>query len=361
MLVRRIVMRKFKYVFASIALVAVLAICFVGCGAKAGGVPIATPDSLADHNVAPTFSSYYATQYDEIIASTTMSTAEQAAALWAIGSYNEGQADQYVYFENKIGSAIGGTMHYQQLYKRKPAEDGSGAKYHYTLKKVVDGGAFTSAIETTSALRFVTHERGYNGLYRFAKGGDLEFTNDKLFGHDIINMEWKKGSDFGREEGIYKDTPASKNTSALTNILARLKSDTSERAANSNDEDKMKGNINILEDNIITSATIEQKEGYVSVNIVINIDVANNSADSIAMLKKSTGASKITWSEMTISFDMWNGGLFKRYTVSDKWTGTVMMQNGDASPVDNVYYSYSDKDCSFEKELDFLDEFSKTL
>lgn len=253
-------------------------------------------------------------------------------------------------------------MYYQQINKRKPADDGNGSKYHYTLKKVVDGNAAAaSLIQNTSRLRFVTHDRGYNGLYRFEKDGKLDFTGKKLFGHDIINMPWKKGGDFGKEEGIYKDYIVSENTNTLADVLYDMETDIFTRSKDSKEEDKIKGNINVFEPNIISSATVEQKDGYVSVTMSVNVDVANASKESIAMLKKSTEASEITWSEMSITFDIWNGGLFKSYQVSDKWSGKVKGFSGDASPVDNVYYSYSDSDCSFEKELDFLDKFMESL
>lgn len=353
-------MKKLKFVLIVVAVVAILTLSFTACADSAGNVPVATPDSLADHNVAPTFTGYYATQFDDAMA--LDSDIDKAIALWAIGSYSEGQADQFVFFENKIGSAVGGTMYYQQINKRKPADDGNGSKYHYTLKKVVDGNAAAaSLIQNTSRLRFVTHDRGYNGLYRFEKDGKLDFTGKKLFGHDIINMPWKKGGDFGKEEGIYKDYIVSENTNTLSDVLYDMETDIFTRSKDSKEEDKIKGNINVFEPNIISSATVEQKDGYVSVTMAVNVDVANASKESIAMLKKSTEASEITWSEMSITFDIWNGGLFKSYQVSDKWSGKVKGFSGDASPIDNVYYSYSDSDCSFEKELDFLDKFMESL
>lgn len=62
-------MKKLKFVLIVVAVVAILTLSFTACADSAGNVPVATPDSLADHNVAPTFTGYYATQFDDAMAS----------------------------------------------------------------------------------------------------------------------------------------------------------------------------------------------------------------------------------------------------------------------------------------------------
>ncbi len=123
------------------------ALSLAGCK-KVGGIPMLTDKSLADHDKAPEFSAYYAEQFNALIDDYNngdVSATEAASVMWALGSYNHGQAKQVVFFQDKVGETVlkgkAGKLAYQQYHKERRKDDSTGykgEKYHYTLKHVFD-------------------------------------------------------------------------------------------------------------------------------------------------------------------------------------------------------------------------------
>ncbi|MDE5617939.1 MAG: hypothetical protein K2I79_00440, partial [Clostridia bacterium] len=219
-MVEREIMKKKLFLFTSvaIALICALTAALAGCK-KVGGLPMADENYLADYDSAPAITAYYKNQFDDMMSdynSGNIDAARAAAVMWALGSYNIYQAEQVVYFQNKLGqttlSGKSGKLAYQQYHKERRKNDSGylGEKFHYTIKHVYDSqisSLYESFLES-ARVRLVVNDRsqGFDkyGLYRFEKNGDTTFSGKQLFGQELMTTEWKKGSDFGKEEEIWK-------------------------------------------------------------------------------------------------------------------------------------------------------------
>ena len=370
---------KKRWLLAAICAIAVVtAISVLGACKSANGVPMLTKDSLADHEVAPTFDAYYQTQFAQLMQAYDAgdkNAQDTAGAMWALASYNHSLSDQFVYFQDQIGTTQldgkSGKLAYQQYHKEKRAKDSYlGEKYHYTLKHVFDSVLVTLGNFLEQArVRLVANDaaQGFKGLYRFEKNGDTVFTNDTLFGRKLMSTEWKKGSDWGNAESILKGgVPyGAENTKSYDEVLRVLNNDIDKLGYDTEEMEwrAIIANINTLADGIVSSATIERKQtaagaAYYAVSMQMNLTVANADAASINMLKDANSATEIQWNKMDIAFEVWECGMMKSYVVKEEWKGVVkqvgVSKKGAASAENYVFYSYSDADCSMEAERSFL-------
>lgn len=366
-----------KKVFALTAVVVLIAVTAAVLSActVAGAPPMADETYFGGYNTEPAFDGYYSAQVNDVLNSTSLDDATKAAYLWALASYNWGQTSQYAMFQNKVGDTVlngdKGTMAYQQYHKEKRADgDYKGEKYHYTIKHIYNSsfsGLVGSIIEgslESARLRFVANTGELSGLYRFELNGDgkevTTFTGTQLLGEDLLTTQWKKGKDFGGNgEEIHKSGIVAENGKSLDEVIAAIKNDIQTCEV---DDRLIQGNINTLADGVVSGAKIEKATDgdYYKITMMFNLEKLNADERSIEFLKSDNSASEIVWERISISFELWSCGLFKSYTVDEAWNGRVMSFSGMAQAVNNVYFSYSDADCSMDKELEYLTDYIKS-
>ncbi len=354
------------------AIVIATTLLLSACAAVEAEPPMADETYMGGYNTKPAFDGYYSAQVDEVLQSASLDNATKAAYLWALASYNWGQTSQYAMFQNKVGDTVlkgnQGTMAYQQYHKEKRADgDYKGEKYHYTIKHIYDSN-FSSVVEgllESANVRFVANTGDLQGLYRFKINGDGKevtmFTGTQLLGEELLTTKWKKGKDFGGNgEEIWKTGIVKENTASLSEVIAAIKSDVQTCDV---DDRLIQGNINTLADGVVSGATITKAADgdYYTVTMTFDLEKLNADSRSIEFLNSDNSAKNMQWDSLSVSFEIWDNGLFRSYTIDEKWTGEVgavaFWFEGSASATNHVYFSYTDEDCSMQKELDYLAEF----
>ncbi|MDE6868155.1 MAG: hypothetical protein K2J83_03320 [Clostridia bacterium] len=365
---------------------------FTGCkGCK--GTRVTIPDNgefMRDIDVAPDFEAYYEAQTKQVIAeykavasrhltedgeidtenAEVVAAANSAAAkLYAYACYNESQLDKFVYFSNQTGttdiSGIGAaTADRQEYYLRvNETEQTCGYRFHRTIKKVKEStgtmGTWKGLFE--SARIRMTDKTDL--LYRFeGEGSSIRYGgyNDDL-SCNVLAADWRTGDDWGVSDVIMKK-------GAKLNTLEEIEADIQAQAGNGNGY--IHGNINILADNIVKNATVFVDDDE-SIFVVMSIDteVANADQASMTMLKNANGTSgNCNWKSapedpedtgLLIVFFLWPNGLFKTYTIAERWEGKMDLKiakpTGTADSQTNVVYSYSDHDCDMTAYLEMLE------
>lgn len=293
--------------------------------------------------------------------------AEVAAELYAYACYNEEYIDKYVYFSSQTGStdlgAMGSSTVTKQDYKLiiYEGEDTPGYKYHYTIKHVDEISGLVSVAESLfeggTKLRFVIDT---NKLYGF-KGENSHYDETGEFKEDVLTCSWTPMSDAW---GTIDPPIVKREGEKLT--LDGIRQDIIDTAGG--DDPVIHGNINILAEEIVQSATITEQQtesGAKYYNILVNIDVgvANADAASMAMLRHANGSDDCVWvSEsdggraLTLIFQVWDNGLFKLYGLRETWKGKTNGFSGMADSSLSVQYSYSQKDTDISSRLDMLEQ-----
>lgn len=363
----------FSIAVAIMAIILATTLVLTACEPVFADPPMADQTYMTGHDTKPGFEGYYSAQVTEVLESTTLDDKTKAAYLWALASYNYGQADQFAMFQNKVGNTTLdgniGTLAYQQYYKEKRHDgDYKGEKYHYTIKHVYDS-TFSSMVEgllESARMRIVANTGDLQGLYRFELNGDgkevTTFTGNKLLGEELLDTVWQVGDDFGGNgEEIWKRTlSGAENNKSVNEVIAAIKND----IQNCNIDDRLiQGNINTLADRVVSDADIEKATDgdYYVITMSFDLDKLNADKRSIEFLNNDNSAKNMKWDELSVSFEIWATGLFKSYTIDEKWTGEVgkaiIWFEGSATSSNHVYFSYTDEDCSMDKELAYLKEF----
>lgn len=378
-------MKKIKAISAT-AVSAFVSICFfVGC---AEAVDVFNGDIMLDNDVAPTQIAVYE-EYSRQAIADYFAVAEQhltedgdidyeneevadsakdaASKLFAYACYNERQLDQYVFFASQEGDTDLGSTGYakamkQEYYLRINETDKTcGYRYHYTIKKVLQSEGTVSNFKSNfeSARTRITTDTDL--LYRLE--GDNYRIGEKsdVFGVEILNCDWETGKDWG-----VHDIQMIKG-----DFIEPDKIEEDIVSVAGEDNITMRANINILADDILKSAVIIKDEseengleGYI-VFMSIDTEVANRDEASLKMLRKGNGSSDCRWvgdeetSGLSIIFRIWENGLFRMYSVSETWKGSIAIFNGTADSSTTYYYSYSDRDCDMTKYLEMLEEAKK--
>lgn len=378
-------MKKIKGISA-ITASALISVCFfVGC---AESVNVRHGDIMLDNDVAPTQTATYEEQSRQAVsdyftvadnhivdgevdyenAEVAASAKSAAAKLFAYACYNERQLDQYVFFASQEGDTDLGSTGYakalkQEYYLRINETDKTcGYRYHYTIKKVLQcEGSTISMFKDTfeSARTRITTDTDL--LYRLEGKNYRLGEKSDLFGVEVLDCDWETGKDWGVHDiqmvkGDYIEPD-------------KIEEDIVKVAGE--DNITMRANINILADDIVKSAIIlkdesEQNglEGYI-VFMSIDTEVANKDEASLKMLRKGNGSDDCRWvgdeetSGLSIIFRIWENGLFRMYSVSETWNGSIAIFNGTADSSTTYYYSYSDRDCDMSKYLEMLEAAKK--
>ena len=146
----------------------------------------------------------------------------------------------------------------------------------------------------------------------------------------------------------------------MEEVIAAIKND----IQTCNVDDRLiQGNINTLADGVVSDATITKAEDgdYYTVTMTFDLEKLNADSRSIEFLNSDNSAKNMQWDSLSVTFEIWDNGLFRSYTIDETWTGEVgaaiIWFEGSASATNHVYFSYTDEDCSMQKELDYLAEF----
>ena len=394
-------MRKFVKVLALIvAPLTVSCALLAGCkSCKGEEVTIPTSsDFMRDIEVAPTqqaaYEQYTKAAYEQykavadkhvvdgetdIYNAEVVEAAAQAAAkMYAYACYNERRLDKFVYFSDQAGDTDLGTTgkanatRQEYFLRVNESENTCGYRYHYTLKKVNEASGVIAGFKAqfeSARLRFTDKT---NLLYRF-EGNNIRFggSSESLdMDGTLLQCDWRTGSDWGKpdlelKKGDYVEPE---------NIRADIEAHAGE------DNITMRGNINILADNIIKFANIakDEEDGTYLVIMNIDTDVANADSASVKMLKKGNGTSgDCYWKKgedsgdkdddymedtgLCIVFGLWGNGLFRYYAVAERWKGKISGFKGEAYSETTVMYSYSDYDCDMTANLQMLEEAKKKV
>lgn len=362
----------------SVLVAPTVALCAFFTGCKGTSVDIGNDEIMQDINVAPSQTAVYEqatrsaleeyqsvadkhmvdgdvdNENEEVVAAAS----KAAAKLFAYACYNERYLDKYVYFSNQEGLTnlgTGGSANAtRQEYYLRVNETGQtcGYRYHYTIKKVMQSSGLVSLSKSLfeSARIRLTDETDL--LYRFEgdniRVGEYSDTLDL----DLLTCDWSTGSDWGKSEVEMVKGEYIAPEDIEADIVACADSDNK----------TIRANINILAENIVKSAVIfDDDDGCINVMMTIDTEVANADQASYTMLRNANSSDNCTWTAsgddtgLMIFFRIWGNGLFRSYTVSERWSGKISGFNGSADSTTVTYYSYSDRDCDMTAHLEMLE------
>ena len=374
-------MKKAK-IIAAIAASAVITGSFIAGCAKS--VSVNTGGIMLDIDVAPTQTAAYE-QYTKAALDEYFAVANEhldeggdidieneqviaaaipaAAKVFAYACYNERTLDQYVFFASQEGetdiSAGSATALKQEYYLRVNEQAGitCGYRYHYTIKMVVNSDGLISKFKGAfeSARTRITDETDI--LYRL-EGSNIRIgAKNDVLGINLLECDWKTGKDWGEHDVIMRKSEVIDPDKIREDI----------ESVAGEDNITMRANINILADNILKNAVIVRDEssdegaGYLII-MTVDTEVANRDRASLKMLRKANGSDDCEWisengdSGLSIAFRIWSNGLFRMYSVSEKWQGKISGFSGTADSSTVYYYSYSDRDCDMTGYLKMLAE-----
>ncbi len=288
-----------------------------------------------------------------------------AAKLFAYACYNERTLDKYVYFSDQEGNTdLGGSgsaeARRQEYYLRvNESEKTCGYRYHYTIKKVTKSSGGISAMKgffESARLRFTDKT---DLLYRFEGENStiaLEEKKHEVLGCQLLKCNWGTGKDWGEHDIVMRKSDYIPPEQIEEDIVRQA----------GEENITIRGNINILAENIIKSSVItEDEDGGVSVIMFIDTDVANTDEASLKMLRKANGSDDCRWTDkegdsgLTFVCRYWPNGLFRFYSVSERWSGKIKGFSGAADSVTSYHYSYSDRDCDMTANLQMLEQAKK--
>lgn len=299
-----------------------------------------------------------------------------AAEMFAYACYNERHLDNYVFFSDMdattdLGSTGKAVAKRQEYYLRvNEQEDTCGYRYHYSLKKVIKASGPVKTMKSqfeTARLRFTDKT---DLLYRF-EGNDIKLGEfHEALDTELLYCNWRTGDDWGKSDAVMRK--------AETFVEPQdIAADIVQQAGNG--DTAIRANINILCENIIKYAMIaEDEEGCINVFMTIDTDVANEDDASVKMLTRANGTSgdchwkkggadpgdedNVGFGEDTglkIAYRIWGNGLFRMYSISERWRGKIVAFTGTADSLSFYYYSYSQKDCDMTDHLAMLEAAKK--
>ena len=368
---------------ASIIASGFISLCFlVGCGEA---VSVNTDNIMLDIDVKPTIETSYQ-EYSKKAIDAYFAVAEKytdadgdieydneevqaaakdaAAKLFAYACYNERRLDQYVYFssqegETDLGSTGSATAMKQEYFLRINEQEGvtCGYKYQYSIKKVIKSEGNIKIVQDqfeSARTRIVINT---DRLYRLEGKNYKVGAKNELLDVQMLKADWETGSDWGvpdlprlvKQDFIQPDD-------IITDIVGNA----------GDDNITMRANINILADGILSSAYIIKDvneetgllDGYI-LFLSIDTDVANADKASRKMLAHANGTNDCSWDGedgLAIVCRLWENGLFRTYSITERWKGKISGFSGTVDSSTVYYYSYTDRDCDMSGYLKMLEE-----
>ena len=396
-------MKKFAKVLSLIA-VPVIALCMLLAGCKScKGKAVDTPPEnqfMRDMDIAPEQHAYYELQSKQVLdeylevaarhldangeveadnAEVIAAASSAAAKLFAFACYNERYLDKYVYFGDQVGttdiSGFGSAVAERQEYylRVNESEDTCGYRYHRTIKKVKESSGTIDTFKSMFESARVRMTDKTDLLYRFEGNSIKSGEHHDGLGCDILTCDWRTGEDWGKSD-------VTMVKGSVLETLEEIKADIVASATAANKT--IRGNINILADNIVKYAniSIDEEDGGIFVLMTIDSEVANADEASMAMLKDANGTSgNCLWKSnpanseegfgedtgLRIMFVLWPNGLFRFYNIIERWEGRMDLKiskpMGLAESTTLVYYSYSDHDCDMTSYLEMLEAAKEQL
>ena len=368
---------------ATVVASAFISVCFIaGCGKT---VEVENGELMQDLNVRPAQTAAYETYtkqaLDEYFAVADKHADEfgdidyenkevadaakpVAAKLFAYACYNERTLDKYAYFSSQEGytdiSSGSATALKQEYFLRiNESENTCGYKYQYSIKMVEKSDGLISSFKglfESARTRIVVDT---DVLYRLEGSNFRIGKESETFGVNMLECDWKTGSDWG----ITDNTRLVKGE-----FIEPDKIEDDIVGVAGEDNITMHANINILAENIVKTATIvrdvneeNELEGYM-VFMTIDTVVANKDEASLKMLRHANGSDDCKWvneggeSGLSIIFRIWENGLFRMYSVSEKWQGKISGFSGTADSSTVYNFTYSDRDCDMTQYLKMLED-----
>ena len=391
-------MKKFARALTLIAIPVIAAsVMLAGCK-SCKGKPVETPEEnefMRDIDVAPTQKAIYEEQTKQALAEynavagqhlgedgepdieneEVIAAAKSAAAkLYAYACYNERSLDKYVFFSNQRGtteiSGFGSAVADRQEYYLRvtESEETCGYRFHRTIKKVVDAEGTIDTFKSLFETARIRMTDKTNLLYRF-EGNSMKVGDEhEGMNCSILTCDWRTGEDWGKPDVQIVKSP-------YLATLDEIETDIQNNAQDSNRN--IRGNINIIAENIVkfASITVDEDDGCINVLMAIDTDVANADEASVKMLTAANGTSgDCNWQNnpetagefgigedtgLRIIYRLWPNGLFRTYSVIERWRGKMDLKvakpTGVADSRTMVYYSYSDHDCDMSGYLEMLE------
>ena len=284
---------------------------------------------------------------------------DAAAKLFAYACYNERTLDKYVFFSDQtgdtdLGASGSATARRQEYYLRvNESENTCGYRYHYTIKKVDRSSGLIAGSKGLFESARIRMTDKTDLLYRFE--GDkstIKYSDEKhpTLGVNLLECEWKTGKDWGKPDVVMKKSGFIPPEEIHNDVI------------NGADDDNftVRGNIDILAENIIKSARIIENPDGLLVIAEIDCGIANSSEASLKMLRKANDSGDCKWDDLTLTFQLWNNGLFRFYYINETWSGSLKGFKGSVNSETTYKYSYSDRDCDMSAYLETLDEAKKS-
>lgn len=383
-------MKKFiKSLCFIIAPLMLVSAFFAGCkSCKGKKVSIETGNIMQDIDVEPAFSPDYEQyskqayeEYKAVAAKHLDGSGEPdpfnpeviaaaipaAAKLYAYACYNERTLDQYVFLSDMegktdLGSNGSATARRQEYYLRVNESDKTcGYRFHYTIRKVVKSDGFIDTMKSlfeSARIRF-TDETDL--LYRFEGSGIKFGAHHDGMEIDLLRCNWRTGDDWGKPDVAMRKFDFIQPEDVAADIIAQA----------GQGDPTMRGNINILAENILQFASITEDEECINVMMTVNTEIANKDEASVKMLTRANDTSgSCHWragesdedaegiavdTGLRIICRLWKNGLFRNNTIIERWRGKTHGFNGTADPVITYWYSYSDRDCDMTQNLAMLE------
>jgi hypothetical protein len=382
-------MRKkaIKIISVATALLVLAAGAFAGCKKKVTP-PTVEEGLMLDKDIAPTQTAYYE-EYTAEAMNTYRAVAnahivdgevdtenedvldaarDTAAKLYAYACFNERGLERYVYFSDQtgttdLGTSGNGIARKQDYYLRVNENDTEkGFRYFYTIKKVEEATGVVATFKSQFESAKIRISENTSTLYRFEGSKIEDGEEDKSLGTTLLTCDWKTST---KDWGV-PDTEMVKGAFVEPEDLKS----TIELSAGTDDID-IKGNINILAENIVKYANIsEDEDGTINVLMTIDTEIANSDEASLKMLRRANSSDNCVWvadeeedaegfgedTGLRIIFRLWNNGLFRSYTIAERWSGKIVVFDGEADSQTTVYYSYSDRDCDIAQYKTMLED-----
>ena len=268
---------------------------------------------------------------------------EKAIYLFLLACYNERDLPYYSYFLNGSGSTDIGTLRGSLVSQSYRVVNNTIADNELTYHRLINYVTEGEPENLLKIIRGILNE-GYQKAYLNDKeykivspANSVGITSDP--DEDIIlgagwNYSTLNEKKYDGKVDDWEDIDTAGMTQAEIDFAHRYKSRIS---------------IDLLVKDIVKSATLEQKTDgentYWEGTIIIDTDVANADAKTIANLKDQTSGLGQHFNKFDLTFQVWDMGVFKFWDVEESWYGSIIGLSGDSESVAPCYYSYDIRDC----------------
>jgi len=294
------------------------------------------------------------------------SVKEKAAYLFLLASYNERDLPYYAYYLDGSGfvnsPSIDGELFALSYKIVNNTYDDTPRTYsrliNYGNKLFLIGGK--KPVDFTTAAQILlnkAHQEAFVGDQKYKMvATSMSMIQGETPVDNTIAVEWNKGSlsqkEYDGRIPDWEDLDITGLSQPEIDFIYKYESRVS---------------MQLLAENIIESATIEEKtldgKNYWECKIIVDVNVANNNAKTIAALEKSAGFSNMNYNKFELAFEVWDIGVFKFFNAEESWNGSLPIPglNNLRLPTQSTapcYYSYNLEDCDLSK---FYTDFNLTL